>query len=136
MLNMLCKILAKMCVFSLLIIVLSCKSTVMTNKEEVSSIVSKTIILKNKTYNHNKSMLLVTSYKEDLNSIKTIYYKVLDSKSKIVLKEGVFIGMKLEWYTTNQLQGYKYIGMVEQDDGRFSKNNQKNKNITIINIEE
>jgi len=136
MLNMLCKILAKMCVFSLLIIVLSCKSTVVTNKEEVSSIVSKTIILKNKTYNHNKSMLLVTSYKEDLNSIKTIYYKVLDSKSKIVLKEGVFIGMKLEWYTTNQLQGYKYIGMVEQDDGRFSKNNQKNKNITIINIEE
>jgi len=133
---MLCKILAKMCVFSLLIIVLSCKSTVVTNKEEVSSIVSKTIILKNKTYNHNKSMLLVTSYKEDLNSIKTIYYKVLDSKSKIVLKEGVFIGMKLEWYTTNQLQGYKYIGMVEQDDGRFSKNNQKNKNITIINIEE
>lgn len=136
MLNMLCKILAKMCVFSLLIIVLSCKSTVVTNKEEVSSIVSKTIILKNKTYNHNKSMLLVTSYKEDLNPIKTIYYKVLDSKSKIVLKEGVFIGMKLEWYTTNQLQGYKYIGMVEQDDGRFSKNNQKNKNITIINIEE
>lgn len=136
MLNMLCKILAKMCVFSLLIIVLSCKSIVVTNKEEVSSIVSKTIILKNKTYNHNKSMLLVTSYKEDLNSIKTIYYKVLDSKSKIVLKEGVFIGMKLEWYTTNQLQGYKYIGMVKQDDGRFSKNNQKNKNITIINIEE
>lgn len=136
MLNMLCKILAKMCVFSLLIIVLSCKSIVVTNKEEVSSIVSKTIILKNKTYNHNKSMLLVTSYKEDLNSIKTIYYKVLESKSKIVLKEGVFIGMKLEWYTTNQLQGYKYIGMVEQDDGRFSKNNQKNKNITIINIEE
>ncbi len=136
MLNMLCKILAKMCVFSLLVIVLSCKSIVVTNKEEVSSIVSKTIILKNKTYNHNKSMLLVTSYKEDLNSIKTIYYKVLDSKSKIVLKEGVFIGMKLEWYTTNQLQGYKYIGMVEQDDGRFSKNNQKNKNITIINIEE
>ena len=136
MLNMLCKILAKMCVFSLLVIALSCKSIVVTNKEEVSSIVSKTIILKNKTYNHNKSMLLVTSYKEDLNSIKTIYYKVLDSKSKIVLKEGVFIGMKLEWYTTNQLQGYKYIGMVEQDDGRFSKNNQKNKNITIINIEE
>ena len=136
MLNMLCKILAKMCVFSLLIIVLSCKSIVVTNKEEVSSIVSKTIILKNKTYNHNKSMLLVTSYKDDLNPIKTIYYKVLDSKSKIVLKEGVFIGMKLEWYTTNQLQGYKYIGMVEQDDGRFSKNNQKNKNITIINIEE
>lgn len=136
MLNMLCKILAKMCVFSLLVIALSCKSTLVTNKEEASSIVSKTIILKNKTYNHNKSMLLVTSYKEDLNSIKTIYYKVLDSKSKIVLKEGVFIGMKLEWYTTNQLQGYKYIGMVEQDDGRFSKNNQKNKNITIINIEE
>ena len=108
----------------------------MTNKEEASSIVYKTINLKKKTYNHNKSMLLVTSYKEDLNPIKTIYYKVLDSKSKIVLKEGVFIGMKLEWYTTNQLQGYKYIGMVKQDDGRFSKNNQKNKNITIINIEE
>jgi hypothetical protein len=133
---MLCKILAKMCVFSLLVIALSCKSTLVTNKEEASSIVYKTINFKKKTYNHNKSMLLVTSYKEDLNSIKTIYYKVLDSKSKIVLKEGVFIGMKLEWYTTNQLQGYKYIGMVEQDDGRFSKNNQKNKNITIINIEE
>ena len=136
MLNMLCKILAKMCVFSLLVIALSCKSTLVTNKEEASSIVYKTINLKKKTYNHNKSMLLVTSYKDDLNSIKTIYYKVLDSKSKIVLKEGVFIGMKLEWYTTKQLQGYKYIGMVEQDDGRFSKNNQKNKNITIINIEE
>lgn len=133
---MLCKILTEMCFFSLLIIVFSCKSIEVTNKEEASSIVSKTIILKKKTYNHNKSMLLVTSYKEDLNSIKTISYKVLDSKSKIVLKEGVFIGMKLEWYTINQLQGYKYIGMIEQDDGHFSENNQKNKNITIINIAE
>ena len=80
-------------------------------------------------------MLLVTSYKDDLSSIKTIYYKVLDSKSKIVLREGVFVGMKLEWYTFNQLQGHKYIGVVEQDNGQFSKNNQKKKNITIINIE-
>lgn len=136
MLNMLSKILAEIFVFSLLIIVFSCKSTEVTNKEEASSIVSKTIILKKKTYNLNKSMVLVTNYKEDLNSIKTIHYKVLDSKSKIVLKEGVFVGMKLEWYTINQLQGYKYIGMVEQDDGQFSKNNQKNKNITIINITE
>ena len=133
---MLSKILAEIFVFSLLIIVFSCKSTEVTNKEEASSIVSKTIILKKKTYNLNKSMVLVTNYKEDLNSIKTIHYKVLDSKSKIVLKEGVFVGMKLEWYTINQLQGYKYIGMVEQDDGQFSKNNQKNKNITIINITE
>lgn len=136
MLNMLSKTLAEIFVFSLLIIVFSCKSTEVTNKEEASSIVSKTIILKKKTYNLNKSMVLVTNYKEDLNSIKTIHYKVLDSKSKIVLKEGVFVGMKLEWYTINQLQGYKYIGMVEQDDGQFSKNNQKNKNITIINITE
>jgi hypothetical protein len=136
MLNMLSKTLAEIFVFSLLIIVFSCKSTEVTNKEEASSIVSKTIILKKKTYNLNKSMVLVTSYKEDLNSIKTIHYKVLDSKSKIVLKEGVFVGMKLEWYTINQLQGYKYIGMVEQDEGQFSKNNQKNKNITIINITE
>jgi hypothetical protein len=133
---MLSKILAEIFVFSLLIIVFSCKSTEVTNKEEASSIVSKTIILKKKTYNLNKSMVLVTNYKEDLNSIKTIHYKVLDSKSKIVLKEGVFVGMKLEWYTINQLQGYKYIGMVEQNDGQFSKNNQKNKNITIINITE
>ena len=133
---MLSKTLAEIFVFSLLIIVFSCKSTEVTNKEEASSIVSKTIILKKKTYNLNKSMVLVTNYKEDLNSIKTIHYKVLDSKSKIVLKEGVFVGMKLEWYTINQLQGYKYIGMVEQDDGQFSKNNQKNKNITIINITE
>jgi hypothetical protein len=133
---MLSKTLAEIFVFSLLIIVFSCKSTEVTNKEEASSIVSKTIILKKKTYNQNKSMVLVTNYKEDLNSIKTIHYKVLDSKSKIVLKEGVFVGMKLEWYTINQLQGYKYIGMVEQDDGQFSKNNQKNKNITIINITE
>ena len=135
MLNMLCKILTEMCFFSLLIIVFSCKSTEVTHKEEASSIVSKTIILKKKTYNHNKSMLLVTSYKDDLSSIKTIYYKVLDSKSKIVLREGVFVGMKLEWYTFNQLQGHKYIGVVEQDNGQFSKNNQKKKNITIINIE-
>lgn len=136
MLNMLSKTLAEIFVFSLLIIVFSCKSTEVTNKEEASSIVSKTIILKKKTYNLNKSMVLVTNYKEDLNSIKTIHYKVLDSKSKIVLKEGVFVGMKLEWYTINQLQGYKYIGMVEQDDGQFSKNNQRNKNITIIKITE
>ncbi len=136
MLNTFCKILTEMCFFSLLILVFSCKSTEVTHKEEASSIVSKTIILKKKTYNHNKSMLLVTSYKDDLSSIKTIYYKVLDSKSKIVLREGVFVGMKLEWYTFNQLQGHKYIGMVEQNNSQFSKNNQKNKNITIINIED
>lgn len=136
MLNMLCKILIQICVFSFLVIVFSCKSTEVTNKKEVSSIISKTISFNKETYNHNKSMLLVTSYKEDINPIKTIDYKVLDSKSKKVLREGVFVGMKLEWYTINQLQGHKYIGMVEQDVGHLSKDNQKNKNITIINIAE
>lgn len=75
-------------------------------------------------------MLLVTSYKEDIQPRRTINYKVLNSRSKKTLKEGVFTGMKLEWFALNQLKGYLYIGMTQKESDEVLPN----KNILIIDI--
>ncbi|TXD61347.1 MULTISPECIES: hypothetical protein [unclassified Polaribacter] len=90
--------------------------------------------VENKTYNKDKTMLLVTRYTNDINPRKTINYSVLDSKSKKVLKSGVFTGMKLEWFTLHQLKGYLNVGMIEKEPDAVMLKDAKNKNIVIIDI--
>lgn len=102
----------------------------MVNNTKKSDLTFQLNIIENKSYNQDKTMLLVTSYKEDMQPRRTINYKVLNSKSKKILKEGTFIGMKLEWFALNQLKGYLYIGMTQKESDEVLQN----KNILIIDI--
>tara|TARA_B110000967_G_C18901647_1_gene575855 strand:+ start:5396 stop:5743 length:348 start_codon:yes stop_codon:yes gene_type:complete len=108
----------------------SCKSKEMVNNTKKSNLTFQNNIIENKSYNQDKTMLLVTSYKGDMQPRRTINYKVLNSKSKKILKEGIFIGMKLEWFALNQLKGYLYIGMTQKESDEVLQN----KNILIIEI--
>lgn len=133
---MISKISLPLFMFVLLTAMLSCKSKEVATKKENYNLTPQTKIIKKKTYNQDKSMLLVTRYKDDVNPRKKINYKVLDSKSKKTLKKGIFIGMKLEWFTVNQLQGHKYVGMVQQQNDEDLLDDSKNgiKNIIVIDI--
>ena len=133
---MISKISLPLFMFVLLTAMLSCKSKEVATKKENYNLTPQTKIIKKKTYNQDKSMLLVTRYKDDINPRKKINYKVLDSKSKKTLKKGIFIGMKLEWFTVNQLQGHKYVGMVQQQNDEDLLDDSKNgiKNIIVIDI--
>ena len=133
---MISKISLPLFMFVLLTAMLSCKSKEVATKKENYNLTPQTKIIKKKTYNQDKSMLLVTRYKDDINPRKKINYKVLDSKSKKTLKKGIFIGMKLEWFTVNQLKGHKYVGMVQQQNDEDLLDDSKNgiKNIIVIDI--
>lgn len=119
-----------------LIAVVSCKcKDVTTNKNDADLNNEKNMITQ-ESHNSDKTLLLITSYKDDINSRRIINYKVLEVSSKKVVKEGTFEGMKLEWLGTNQLKGYLHIGMVQKDNDNvlLEGNKNDNKNILIIDI--
>jgi hypothetical protein len=124
------KIIAILLLIFTALTLVSCKSKEMVNNTKKSDLTFQLNIIENKSYNQDKTMLLVTSYKEDMQPRRTINYKVLNSKSKKILKEGTFIGMKLEWFALNQLKGYLYIGMTQKESDEVLQN----KNILIIDI--
>tara|TARA_R110001592_G_scaffold13762_3_gene62866 strand:+ start:818 stop:1228 length:411 start_codon:yes stop_codon:yes gene_type:complete len=116
----------------------SCKSKEVAKHKNDPDLTFQTNLIMNKSYNQDKSMILEVSFKSDLNPIRNIDYKVLETKSKKVLKEGTFTGIKLEWFTKNQLKGYLFAGMVENDSDAVllgeSGDKSLNKNILIIDI--
>ncbi|TXD53200.1 hypothetical protein ES043_05000 [Polaribacter sp. IC063] len=118
----------------LLLLLISCKSKEVANNKNDATLTTQNNSVENKTYNKDKTMLLVTRYTNDINPRKTINYSVLDSKSKKVLKSGVFTGMKLEWFTLHQLKGYLNVGMIEKEPDAVMLKDAKNKNIVIIDI--
>ncbi|WP_296634478.1 hypothetical protein [Polaribacter sp.] len=101
-----------------------------TAKTSVNSIVEK-------TYNLSKTMMLVTSFKNDLMIKKIIDYTVLDINTEKVIKCGSFEGTKLVWYTNTELKGYPHIGMIKKDNKSelLSNNNSNNNNNYSIIIE-
>ena len=120
------------------LILFSCKSKEVAKNENNPDLTFQTNLIMEKSYNQDKSMILEVSFKSDLNPIRNIDYKVLETKSKKVLKEGTFAGIKLEWFTKNQLKGYLFAGMVESDSDTVlldeSRDKSLNKNILIIDI--
>ena len=116
----------------------SCKSKEVAKIKNDPDLTFQTNLIKEKSYNQDKSMILEVSFKSDLNPIRNIGYKVLETNSKKVLKEGTFTGIKLEWFTKNQLKGYLFAGMVENDLDAVlldeSGEKSLNKNILIIDI--
>jgi hypothetical protein len=135
---MLNKIAVNLYIVFLVLILVSCKSKEMaTDKKEVD-ITFQPKVIKTESYNQDKSMILALNYTNDIHPIRNIAYQVLDSKSKKVLKEGNFTGMKLAWFTKNQLKGYLYVGMDKKESTstlmNTSTNKKINKNILIIDI--
>ncbi len=121
----------------LLVVFSSCKCKDLSNTPEkiITYETGKDMIVE-KSYNSIKTMLLVTSFKNDLLARKLIYYKVLDAKDDKILKQGSFEGTKLVWFTNNKLQGFKHVGMIKQNDDTNLLNEDKNKenNFVIIDI--
>lgn len=119
----------------LIIIMFSCKSKDVskTNKEPIITFNNKEI--KEEIYNQEKSLLLVLNYTQDINPQKSINYKVLSTKTKEVIKQGTFVGLKLEWFTNNQLKGHLYQGMIEKEsDNPLNQTTSTEKNFTLIDI--
>jgi hypothetical protein len=116
----------------------SCKSKEVAKIKNDPDLTFQTNLIMEKSYNQDKSMILEVSFKSDLNPIRNIDYKVLETNSKKVLKEGTFAGIKLEWFTKNQLKGYLFAGMVESGSDTVlldeSRDKSLNKNILIIDI--
>lgn len=120
----------------LIITMFSCKSKDVskTNNESVINFNNKEIT--QEFYNQDQSLILQTTYLQDTNPQKSINYKVLSAKTKKVVKEGTFTGLKLEWFGNSQLKGYLFRGMVEKenDNPLLEDNTNKNKNYTIIDL--
>jgi hypothetical protein len=123
-----------LCSILFFLMLVSCKSKELANNKNDANLIPKNNIVENKSYNEDNTMLLVTSYQDDLNPRRIIDYKVVASKSKKTLKAGIFTGMKLEWFTKNQLKGYLFVGMIEKQSGKVLQNDEKSKNIEIIDI--
>ena len=120
-----------------LVVFSSCKCKDISNTPEkiITYETGKDMIVE-KSYNSIKTMLLVTSFKNDLSARKLIYYKVIDVADDKIIQQGSFEGTKLVWFTNNKLKGFKHIGMIKNNDDASLLNEDKNKenNFIIIDI--
>jgi|KNS10NT17metaT_FD_contig_41_1766771_length_2102_multi_4_in_0_out_0_2 hypothetical protein len=120
-----------------LVVFSSCKCKDISNTPEkiITKGTEKDMIVE-KSYNSIKTMLLVTSFKNDLSARKLIYYKVIDVADDKIIQQGSFEGTKLVWFTNNKLKGFKHIGMIKNNDDASLLNEDKNKenNFIIIDI--
>lgn len=115
----------------------NCKSKDLKNtKEETKT----TFLAKNTSeeiYNPNKSLLLILNYNIDGNLPTTFNYEVMDVKTKIQKKKGVFVGTKMQWLDNTSLKCHLYVGMIQQEPDEYSETNDDNstKDYTIIKIQ-
>ena len=97
----------------------SCKCKQLTPNAQDYNVQQNTDRIVEKTYNLSKTMLLVTSFKNDLIARKIIDYNVLDVETKKILKCGSFEGTKLVWYTNTELKGYPHIGIIKENNNEL-----------------
>lgn len=112
------------------IFILNCKS-IMKKENNITFQLKETT---EKLYNNDKTLLLILTYKIDGNLPITFNYKVIDVKTKIEKKAGVFTGTKIVWQDNLSLKCTKYIGMVENENEDPLKQIKKTKNYIIINL--
>lgn len=129
------RVLAVSALFFLLFLI-SCKCKQLTpsalnykSKTRNDSIVEKTL-------NLSRTMLLITSFKNDLMIKKVIDYQVVDVNTKKILKCGKFEGTKLVWYTNTELKGYLHRGIIRKDNDNvlLANNNDSNEYSVLIEI--
>jgi hypothetical protein len=113
---------------------INCKSKKIDTKEEITFQEKQTV---DEKYNQDKSKLLILSYVFNRNPVITFNYRVIDTKTKKVLKKGVFVGEKIEWLDATTLKCTKHVGMIQkEEDHRLSPEKEKKTamNYIIINI--
>ena len=113
---------------------INCKSKKIEKKEEIIFQEKQTV---DEKYNQDKSKLLMLSYVTHKSPVISYNFKVVDSKTKKVLKKGVFVGEKIEWLDATTLKCTKHVGMIQKEDDQILSPETKNKiiiNYSIINI--
>ncbi|MEO9570700.1 MAG: hypothetical protein ABJH82_12895 [Polaribacter sp.] len=114
----------------------NCKSKNVNQIEDKNNITFLSTDIIKTLYNQDKSLLLIIKYKEDGNIPTTFNYKVKNIKSNKIVKEGLFIGRKIEWYDNSSLKCIEHVGIIREENSRLStiENSKKTKNYTIVKI--
>lgn len=119
-----------------LLFLISCKCKQLTPSDLNDKSKTRNDSIVEKTLNLSRTMLLVTSFKNDLMIKKVIDYQVVDINTKKVIKSGKFEGTKLVWYTNTKLKGYLHRGIIrkENDSVILANSNDSNENSVLIEI--
>ncbi|MEO9571090.1 MAG: hypothetical protein ABJH82_09605 [Polaribacter sp.] len=104
------------------------------NQEEEKLVTFQEEKVIKKVYNQEKTLLLVLEYKVDGNLPTIFKYKVIDVKTKEVKKEGIFVGVKIEWYDNESLRCFVHKGIIEKTDNDLSKEKEVRNDYIIIKI--
>ena len=108
-------------------LIFNCKSKPVQNMEQKNKITFEQKEVVKEIHNQDKSLLLILKYKIDGNLPITFNYKVIEAKNKKIIKEGVFIGSKVEWLDSNRLKCIEHFGII--------KNSETRNKFLIVNIE-
>lgn len=85
-----------------------------------------------KIYSEDKSKILILNFTTNTNPIITYNYKVIDAKTKLELKKGVFVGEKIEWLDNTSLKCTPHIGMIEKESNQVLEGNKSDNTQYII----
>ena len=113
---------------------INCKSKKIDKKEEITFQEKQTV---DEKYNQDKSKLLMLSYVTHKSPVISYNFKVVDSKTKKVLKKGVFVGEKIEWLDATTLKCTKHVGMIQKEEDHILSPETEKKtamNYIIIHI--
>jgi hypothetical protein len=114
-----------------------CKSNDIREKKKKNLLTFIESKITKEVYNQDKSKLLMLSYVTYKSPIISYNFKVVDSKTKRVLKKGVFIGEKIEWLDATTLKCTKHVGMIQKTEDHILSPETKKKtamNYIIIHI--
>ncbi|ARV06872.1 hypothetical protein BTO04_09335 [Polaribacter sp. SA4-10] len=113
-----------------------CKSNDIHEKKKDNQLTFIESEITKEVYNQDKSKILILNYVIHRSPVITYNFKVVDSKSKKVLKKGVFVGSKIEWKDNSTLKCFLHKGIVQKENEAFSdrKNSKPNIDYIIIQI--
>ena len=99
--------------FFAMLILMNCKSKKIEgqNSENQEIIIKTDKDVVERIYSPDKSMILILNYTQTSNPIIKYSYQIVSKDSKKLLKEGTFLGEKLEWLDNQTLKATPYIGM-------------------------
>jgi hypothetical protein len=93
-----------------------CKSNDIHEKKKDNQLTFIESKITKEVYNQDKSKLLMLSYVTHKSPVISYNFKVVDSKTKKVLKKGVFVGEKIEWLDAKTLKCTKHVGMIQKEE--------------------
>jgi hypothetical protein len=114
-----------------------CKSNDIHEKKKDNQLTFIESKITKEVYNQDKSKLLMLSYVTHKSPIISYNFKVVDLKTKKVLKKGVFVGEKIEWLDATTLKCTKHVGMIQKEEDHILSPETEKKiamNYIIIHI--